>query len=436
MTRTTRFLFAIGLTLGLSACGGTPDGPVATTETTGLTTPAEAVIGGSQPIPDEQIRASIEESLQWLVRHQAPDGHWSSHDFLSSCGDEQGPCRHLEPASAPDPRGVGFAGYDVGVTSLAMLAFLGHAHTHRDGEIAEFRQAVRSAMMWLLAQQVEGDDPTTSGLFGAPLTGNEEWVYNHALATRAICELLVLSRDRPRLAGPAEAAVRWCLRAQNPGYGWKYGYRTGKNDTSVTGWMVLALQAAQGASLQRVLQIPHEEFEPAFEGAQRWFRSVTSSESGVTGYESPGDEGARLVALGLDDYPYSKQLPSMTAVALLGHFFSGASRGDTQVEKAAELLGDELPEWRPRQGRLRSKVNQLYWYFGTTALFIYGGDRWKVWDNSVTRALIEHQRSGGCADGSWDPIGEWGIVGGRVYSTAIGALTLHLHSRYERSKGR
>ena len=35
-------------------------------------------------------------------------------------------------------------------------------------------------------------------------------------------------------------------------------------------------------------------------------------------------------------------------------------------------------------------------------------------------------------DGSWDPIGEWGIAGGRVYSTAIGAMTLEVYYRFRR----
>ncbi|RKY14435.1 MAG: hypothetical protein DRP63_08530, partial [Planctomycetota bacterium] len=44
------------------------------------------------------------------------------------------------------------------------------------------------------------------------------------------------------------------------------------------------------------------------------------------------------------------------------------------------------------------------------------------------------QRRGGCADGSWDPVGKWGMVGGRVYSTALNALTLEIYYRYLRYK--
>ena len=42
------------------------------------------------------------------------------------------------------------------------------------------------------------------------------------------------------------------------------------------------------------------------------------------------------------------------------------------------------------------------------------------------------QRRAGCEDGSWDPVGEWGAAGGRVYSTAICAMTLEVYYRYLR----
>ena len=37
----------------------------------------------------------------------------------------------------------------------------------------------------------------------------------------------------------------------------------------------------------------------------------------------------------------------------------------------------------------------------------------------------------GCANGSWDPVDRWGFEGGRVYATAINALTLEVYYRYD-----
>ena len=60
------------------------------------------------------------------------------------------------------------------------------------------------------------------------------------------------------------------------------------------------------------------------------------------------------------------------------------------------------------------------------------GLTWKRWNESMQEALCDNQRVSGCEDGSWDPIGEWGRAGGRVYATAIGAMTLEVYYRFAR----
>jgi len=48
---------------------------------------------------------------------------------------------------------------------------------------------------------------------------------------------------------------------------------------------------------------------------------------------------------------------------------------------------------------------------------------------------LQH-RSGGPLDGSWDPDPVWGGHGGRVYATALAALTLEVYYRYLPMHGR
>ncbi|MEW6073958.1 MAG: hypothetical protein AB1726_15360 [Planctomycetota bacterium] len=47
-----------------------------------------------------------------------------------------------------------------------------------------------------------------------------------------------------------------------------------------------------------------------------------------------------------------------------------------------------------------------------------------AWNEALRRAVLGAQRAEGSARGSWDPVGPWGWAGGRVYSTAMMALSL------------
>lgn len=384
----------------------------------------------------EGTESAVLAALHWLRRHQHPDGHWSSHDFLAVCDKERfgDVCHHKEGVTAYEPKGVGFEGHDIGVTALAMLAFLGYGINHRDADIPEFGEVMRKAMGWMLAQQVKSEDEALDGLYGAPIAGVQEWIYNHAIATMAMSELLMLSRDKIKLSKSVESAARWCMRAQNPGFGWKYGYLAGKNDTSVTGWMVLALKTAKACSQSRLLNIDKAEYDPAFAGAIAWFDSATSAQTGKTGYESPGDPGSTLQKAYPEDYPFSKELSCMTAVGVLCRIFAGQSRRDDSIKLGVDILMNELPDWRPAEGKRKSKINLYYWYYATYAMFQFGGQKWKDWNEAMIEALVPTQRVGGCEDGSWDPIDEWGVAGGRVYATAIGAMTLEVYYRFTREE--
>ncbi|MEE2890383.1 MAG: prenyltransferase/squalene oxidase repeat-containing protein [Planctomycetota bacterium] len=368
----------------------------------------------------EATESAVLAALMWLKRHQHPDGHWSSNGFLRPDGCEK-------------EDGDGFDGYDVGCTALAMLAYLGFGHTHESGEFSEFVVVMRKAMNWMLEQQIKGADPKLNGLFGLPLEDTDEWIYNHSIATMAMSELLLMSHDKIKLSKPVENATKWCLRAQNPGYGWKYGYQAGHNDTSVTGWMVLALKTSKVCAQSRYIKVRKKDFDPAFEGALKWFASCTSPRNGICGYENAGDPGSQLQSHYPEPYPYSKDLSCMTAVGVLCRIFAGEKTSTDAIKQGTAVLMDQIPNWRPQEGKRKSKINLYYWYYATYAMFQIGGSKWREWNEAMIEALVRNQRVGGCEDGSWDPIGEWGIAGGRVYNTAIGAMTLEVYYRFARA---
>lgn len=350
---------------------------------------------GGGPETEEGVRGA----LIWLRDHQAPDGHWGCQSWPTGCGRKKG----LAACQGPGGPGVGAPQHDVGVTSLALLAYLGRGNTHRFGP---FKETVRRGLRFLRGAQRE------DGSVG--FQGRGPTIYDHALATMALCEAYAITKDLG-LRGAAQRAVDFSVGAQNPGLGWRYGVRPGDNDTSVTGWFMLALKAARTGGLE----VP----DTCFADARAWLDRATSSR-GETGYMGP--DGLSAV-LGENEGRF-QAVPCMPAVGMVCRVFTGQRTTEAVIRQGAQLLDQSRPEWTAQ------RLNFYYWYYGSYAQFQVGGAVWTRWNEAMKAALLPHQRRGGCEDGSWDPVDEWGGVGGRVYSTAINTLTLEIYYRYERQE--
>jgi len=68
-------------------------------------------------------------------------------------------------------------------------------------------------------------------------------------------------------------------------------------------------------------------------------------------------------------------------------------------------------------------------------MFQLGGRDWKAWSRALDGAVVQTQGKSGNEQGSWNPDGPWGGIGGRVYSTALGVLCLEAYYRYSRVLG-
>jgi hypothetical protein len=340
-------------------------------------------------------RRGVLDALQWLKNHQSPDGRWDCDGFDAAC--KMNRCD-----------GPGEATHDVGVTGLSLLAFLGAGETHQSGTCKE---TVKSALRYLREVQ------DSEGCLG-PRT-SQHFLYDHACASLALTEAYGMTGAR-LLKEPAQRGVGFVLRARNPYLAWRYNVPAdGDNDTSVTGWMVMALKSAKLSGLD-------VEKQP-IEDAIVWVERMTEPEFGRTGYQQRGGPPARTNE-NMAKFPNSKS-ESLTAVGLTCRIFGGRDvKSDPMIDKGADLLAKCLPKWDVDQGT----IDFYYWYYGSLAMFQVGGPRWNKWNESVKTALLDHQRreKDRCEFGSWDPVDAWSTDGGRVYATAINCLTMEVYYRY------
>jgi hypothetical protein len=340
-----------------------------------------------------RINEAVTLGLEWLRKHQDEDGRWDCANFMKH--DKEG-----DPCGGP-----GNAVNDVGITGLALLAFLGEGNTMKEGT---YKKVIQKGIKWITEQQQE------NGLLGT--NSSQAFVYNHAIATVALCEAYGLSQHRP-LKKPAQNAINYIVNARNPYGVWRYQPRENDGDTSITGWMVQALLSAK-------------EFELAVDDAALktalvFFDSVTDPGTGAAGYTKAGEGSSRNASM-LDKFPASKT-ESLTGVVLLCRYLMHQDPKDTPImKKSAATIMTKPPTWNEADG----SIDMYYWYYASYAMYQVGGKDWDLWAKKLTDAAVKTQKRDGNLKGSWDPVDPWGEDGGRVYSTAIMVLCLEAYYRY------
>ncbi|MFT4710604.1 MAG: hypothetical protein ACI9D0_000537 [Bacteroidia bacterium] len=335
----------------------------------------------------------IKDALDWLSAHQNEDGHWDADRF----GDE---CAKASKTTCANP---GSVQHDVAATGLSLLAFLSAGQSEYSGD---YRDQVSAALRWLRHQQ----DPQT-GLIGERVS--HDFLYGHAIATYALCEANNVVRGNPLIKRASNLGIRYIANARNPYGAWRYDVPPiGDNDTSVTGWMMLALKSAERGRL------PVDQ--DAFKGALSWIDEVTDEQTGRVGYNEVGSTSARIVGLNEHFPPESGE--AMTAIGLSIRMSLGQMEPEQYplIAKGGELILRSLPTWEQQE----FTSDMYYWYHATRAMNELGGTYAEKWNAAMLQATTQGQQTSGHAKGSWDPVGAWGSSGGRVYSTALMTMCL------------
>lgn len=339
-----------------------------------------------------QLQKAVDAGIAWLVKHQDDDGRWDSDGFG----------KH-DPDSKTD--GAGSPTHDVSATGLAVLALLGSGSTMRLGPHAK---AVKKAVYWLSRQQQE------NGLFGT--NAAHDFIYDHAIATYAVCEAYGLSTHES-VKQIAQKGLDYLESHRNPYAVWRYQPRDNDNDTSVTTWALQALESGRffGLTINK----------EALVVASTWYDQVTTPD-GRAGYTKAGERSSRLPAEA-EKFPPEKG-EAMTAAATWARYLLQQTPDKKPVMQASlKVMLDNPPRWE------EGHIDAIYWYFGTAAAWQAGGKHWAEWSRTL-RPLVEHQRTDGHFAGSWDPIGVWDGMSGRVHVTALYALTLATGARSGRMR--
>jgi len=324
-----------------------------------------------------ETEQAVAKALKWLAENQSKDGRWNPRKLGG--GREARVLGHDREGAGTDS--------DSGITALAALAFLANGHTHLEGP---YQHVVQNALEYIIAQQdTNGDLAGGAKLFAR--------MYCHSMSLLAISEAYAMTGDR-RLAVPVQRGVNFSLKAQNPrDGGWRY-QPGDEGDMSQFGWQVLALHSAEvgGIDVPRSSKDNMVRFLDA---------CCISPNKGVAAYR-PG-QGPNT---------------TMTAEALVCRNLLGQRLSRLTVQEAQQRIGKSMPT--------PTRVNMYYWYYGTLAMYVSGGDAWEQWNQQMKHTLLTLQTTSGVNEGSWEPNGLWAGYGGRAYSTAMGALTLEVYYRY------
>lgn len=348
---------------------------------------------------EKDLSVALTDGLGWLARHQEADGRWSSAAFDAHC----------TGASCP---GSGYSGLDVGVTGLAVLAFLSCGHTrfsHAEMPGAPGQHHLRAGdvvdhgIRWLLKQQ------KPDGCVGP--RGGPGMLVNHAAAAWALGLAADLAGD-DALRHSAVDAADFLLASQEPYSGWTDSCDH-QADLVTTAWAFRALAACEGAGAA----FPRRSRDgiAILLGSLRANRPFGALD--LSYLPGSGKSVVRGMNEDWNDHPVG------AAIALLA--LPRCDRQSKEIDRLfATALVSDLPQFDGKG------IDYHAWNFAAAALALRSPEfpeHAQAYREAARRALLPTQktRQDGCACGSWDvDVDRWGFAGGRVYATAINLMTL------------
>ncbi|MCC6492376.1 MAG: terpene cyclase/mutase family protein [Pirellulales bacterium] len=355
---------------------------------------AAALSGGGTAASED----AVERALAWFAEHQYPDGGWRFD--LEKCPGCQGACRNAGSHTS-----------STAATGLALLSFLGAGYTHQEGK---YDHVVSKGLYYLREHMTitsQGGDlrdksaeleltlPAGKLLSAIDLAANarRDSMYSHGIASLALTEAYAMTRDAG-LREPAEQTVKFIINAQYSDGGWRYEPRwegPARGDMTVSGWQIAVLKSASLAGID----VPYDVWMKIND-----FLDGIQSDGGATYLYLPGERGTKAT----------------TAIGLLCRMVTGWPREHQPLQRGAVKLGGQSPQ----------RNNMYFNYYASQVLHHVGGPNWQKWNPKMRDYLVESQSRDGHEAGSWYFAEQHSTPGGRLYTTAMAAMTLEVYYRY------
>ena len=278
--------------------------------------------------------------------------------------------------------GKGRMSGNAGIVSLCALALMGDGNLPGRGR---YGAAVARALEYVL-QHVSESGLVSSENMNGPM-------YGHGFAALFLGEIYGMSSDDARVRDALTRAIRLIENSQNDEGGWRYNPVPDDADVSVTICQVMALRSARNAGIRIPKQV--------IDNAVRYVRECQNPDGGFRYMRTSGASGWPRTAAG---------------VATL--FYAGVYDDDSIPRGLAYVRRAATPDGA-------GPAVQAYYFYGhyyaAQAMYLAGGDWWKMWWPRIQSELIQHQN----ADGSWsDP--QWG----QPLGTSMALIIMQMPKRY------
>jgi hypothetical protein len=318
----------------------------------------------------EKCEDAVVNGLRFLKKTQNKDGSW--------CDQKQ-----------------------VGMTGLALLAFLGHCETTMS---EEFGETVFSAITYLVNKAMKN-----KGKLATDFKDNH-WCYEHGIAVYAIAEAYTLCQKSfgesiPNLPEAVQASTQFLINSQHQKGGWEYAYSEDNGrggDLSIVAWHLQALKAAKhtGLELKNLTRSVRAGLD---------YTTGLRTPEGTFGYSGPSmkGDGVTLGAAGALCFQMWDKSSSKEA------------RGACKFIDENAKFGWNTPD------------SDLYGhYYAAQCMINFGGDPWKRYNEKFRDQVLNNQ----LPDGSFKPAGFGAFKGtnvfGKHYRACLSILMLEVYYRF------